>query len=249
MCAQGSDSICKLCLLQKKLMKSHIFPEFLYSGMYNKHHKFLVVATDPATYTKRPSLGVYEHLLCDDCEQLLGTCETHAAQVLSGQIGKQTEVPDGRAIEGLDYSLFKLFQLSVLWRCSVSTRPEFRGCVLGPHEVKLRQMLVESNPGGALDYPCLVTSSGIPDDIASQLITPPDETPSKIDGHRVFRSIFAGLFWAWMVSGHTRRYMYPQYILSEDGRLPILNADELGLGYVTGFAQDLQRAGKLPKSR
>jgi hypothetical protein len=50
-------------------------------------------------------------------------------------------------INGLDYAMFKLFHLSVLWRAGVSTREEFRNVKLGSHEDVIRQMLLRDDPG------------------------------------------------------------------------------------------------------
>ena len=55
-----------------------------------------------------------------------------------------------------NYSLLKLFALSVLWRASVSTRKEFEHVRLGPHESRILSMLKSGDAGDADSYGVIV---------------------------------------------------------------------------------------------
>jgi len=60
---------------------------------------------------------------------------------------------DSVLVQGIDYPLFKLFHLSVLWRAHVSTLPEFSNVNLGPYVEKLRKMVLLGDPGPEEAYP------------------------------------------------------------------------------------------------
>ena len=79
---------CKLCLKDVRvLVKSHIFPDFLYKGygLYNdkgKIHQIGMGHKKPngEFIIKHPSSGIYdETLMCADCDNhILGSLETYA---------------------------------------------------------------------------------------------------------------------------------------------------------------------------
>lgn len=50
-------------------------------------------------------------------------------------------------LTNLPYRPLKLFRLSLLWRMSVSSLREFALVKLGPHEERIRQMLLQDDPG------------------------------------------------------------------------------------------------------
>ncbi len=110
-------------------------PEFLYDELYDNLHSYLVMSTAPDVQSSRRRKGIYERLFCEECDQRrLGRLDDYAAMVSKGgaEIGV-SEIPDCLIVGNLDYGVFKLFQMSVLWRCAVSRRPEFEGTDLGPH--------------------------------------------------------------------------------------------------------------------
>ncbi len=54
-------NICRVCLKESKLRKSHILPEFLYEDLYDEKHRALVI------YQKKEKVfqkGLRELLLC-----------------------------------------------------------------------------------------------------------------------------------------------------------------------------------------
>jgi len=116
---------CALCLEDKKLCKSHIYPEFLYERIYDDDHTYRIVSTSENERVRRRPKGIYEKLLCRDCETLLSTWETHASQVLFGGVELEIVDKNGQCVaSGIDYTRFKLFQISLLWRTAVATRQE-----------------------------------------------------------------------------------------------------------------------------
>jgi len=67
-------------------------------------------------------------LLCKKCEGIINRFETYSATAWYEE-GKYPNKVSNSAVRvtGLDYTLFRLFHLSVLSRASVSKREEFSG--------------------------------------------------------------------------------------------------------------------------
>lgn len=239
---------CALCLKDKKLVESHIFPEFLYKSLYDSKHKYLVVSSSPATPIRKRPKGIYERLLCFECDSIIiGTYEDYAAKVLFGDGSTEIEIETKRIgffINDLDYKRFKLFQLSLLWRASVTSRPELPRINLGPHTDSIRKMLFEGNPGKMYEYGCaMFFLPNQPKEMVG-LIYSPEPVPRKVQGHRWYRAIFAGLFWTWIVSSHMNMYPRPEIFISEKGVLPVINSGTKGWGFIQRLARELTKGGK-----
>lgn len=236
---------CRLCLEEAALVKSHIYPEFLYREMYDEIHKYRVVSTKEDARIKRPPIGRYERIMCAECEGKTERFDNYAANVLRGKCGSEERIGRVTLIRDIDYQLFKLFQISILWRCAVSSLEEFSSVSLGKHEDRMRVMIYNEDPGRALDYPCFVMSSDMPDEMAWQLIMPPIKSNRRIDSHTSYSSIFAGLLWVWIVSSHSRTFPHGEFVLSESGNLPIPDGNQIGMNFIKSLAMDLKRKGML----
>lgn len=91
-------------------------------------------------------------LLCAACEQKLGRWESVTAEFLDRAPPPAFCSDPFRQHSDFDYSGFKLFLLSYLWRASVSSLPLFRDFDLGQHEEPIRQRLLASDAGEETDY-------------------------------------------------------------------------------------------------
>ena len=141
---------CALCGIDAQLQDSHIIPEFAFKTAYDDKHRCRVLST----YSRRPrpfeQKGVREPLLCAECETRLSRYEHYASQVIDG--GVPSRVRDLRAshncidVFDLDYTKFKLFGLSVLWRAGVAKHSMFSRVRLGRHEPILRDMIMQGDP-------------------------------------------------------------------------------------------------------
>ena len=196
---------CRLCMQNRPLMKSHIFPEWLYTPLYDRNHRFFVLSTNENKRRGTRPKGVYERLLCNECEARFSKWEGYARGVFYGD-DPRIEIEDngGRVVlSGLQYTPFKLFQMSLIWRAAITGRSEFHRINLGPHAERLREMLFEECPGESHQYPAILMS--LPrslDQIMREFIFPPESLPKKIDGHTGYRVAFGGLFWLFVVSNH-----------------------------------------------
>jgi hypothetical protein len=122
--------------------------------MYDDKHRFFGLSSVPTRRVQLFQKGLREFLLCEDCEQQFGRYEMYASKVFYGG----TPISGSRRknsvlLRSLDYKPLKLFFMSLLWRFGVTSIEYYKGAILGPHEARLRQMLLAENPGAYDDYP------------------------------------------------------------------------------------------------
>lgn len=225
---------CALCHKRKKLKNSHIVPEFFFKPLYNGKHRFQLIPSINEEKAHYEQKGIRENLLCEECEEQLSKYEKYTSQLFYGGEGVYYTNENPIRIEGIDYKKFKLFQLSLLFRASVSNLDFFKNINLGPHEEKIRKMLINENPGGENDYPCIILIPEMRGRLMSdELIITPEEI-KKFEDHRQYRFILGGCFWVYIVSSHTSMFSFKEFFLKENGKLliPIENADKF-LGKLT----------------
>ena len=212
---------CRLCQNERELRRSHVLPEFLYGAAYDEKHRLLLV---PGTADKKPSLeqkGLRERLLCQECETRLSTYERHARHVLfETDSFSMTDEPKRIVVHGVDYRLFKLFQMSLIWRAGVSSLTMFSKVELGPHEEKLRLALLNDNPGEYFFYPCILLEAPAMPKPLERAITPP--MPFRFEGHKAYRLSIGRLFLGFPVSSNAQQVVVPAAVVSMAGDLPIL---------------------------
>lgn len=162
----------------------------------------------------------YEPLLCAECENRVARWEDYAARVFNQKRKLDlTPLPQGLGyvIQDLDYHRLKLYLLSLLWRMGVSSLPEFRLVRLGPHEERIRGMLLADDPGKANDYGCIlqvVTDGGT----RVQVTRAPDQ--HRVDALTVqYRLLIDGILLIWPVGAHSvrDRSTLNEFFLQEDG--------------------------------
>lgn len=207
--------ICKLCRKEAVLRKSHIIPEFMYSSMYD-NNRFHCISSIPEKANVLKQKGEWEWLLCDDCEQHIAKYERYASLLLKGDtdigIKAGTKVIE---FSGIDYRPFKLFQLSVLWRASISTRPIFREVSLGKHEEIIRNMLLNNEPGEAYKYGCIMLATMHKGEHIDSFIMQPEL--KRIDGQIGYRFVFGGFWWLYFCSSHKPNIKLSKVFLQEHG--------------------------------
>ena len=108
---------------------------------------------------------------------------------------------DGRhlLLRGLDYAKLKLMLLSVLWRMSVARLPFFQAVSLGPHEDRIRCMLLSEDPGPAEMYGVMAVAPYFDGQRLADFITPPDI--ARIHANRIYRCVLGGILFLFYVPG------------------------------------------------
>jgi hypothetical protein len=192
---------CNLCLQEKKLLKeSHIIPEFFYvkSGLYDEKHyinKIEIQELKRSQHVGRIPKGEYESgILCKECDnELIGRLENYGRKVIFGGLSINETVSyknlinpnDGQEFtkfENVNYTKFKLFLLSILWRACVSKRETFKEADISVEDKeRIRLMLINGNAGKINEYPIIILSyvndSQFPTDLIIQPIK--SVTPEK----------------------------------------------------------------------
>ena len=236
---------CALCLNERPLRNSHVIPELLYRSIYPVDgHRLKWIRSKGDEFDHEHAVlqkGLREHLLCDECERLLSKHETYVAEVLRSlplsslipvRAHRQVRFchkPNALVVENLDYSHFKLFELSLLWRSSVAKRIDYEQVRLGArHEQRIRTMLLSGDPGAPGEYGCglfrLVDANQA---TADGLIC----SPYRMRSQGIWQYAFpiAGLLWLFNVSSHPAPPEWTGSFVSRDGvqviwNLPFLKA-------------------------
>ena len=120
--------VCKFCGdACSELENSHILPEFLYKPVYDEKHSALNISPNLGERDVPLQKGIREHLFCTRCEQHFSkNYENYAARKTSSLPSTQHNKPgDIIYVSEIDYQKFKLFQMSLLWRASVTSKREF----------------------------------------------------------------------------------------------------------------------------
>lgn len=214
---------CALCLNTAPLCNSHIIPEFLFKALYDAKHRFheVAISVDRERLLQK---GMREHLLCDACEEKLSAWETYARGVLVGGVPLSFS-REGNVIwvSGIDYPRFKLFEMSILWRAGVARSEFFTKVHLGPHQGRLRQMLLAADPGPPWLYGCFLAGTKIGGRPSTGLMIAPG--PIRLGDVNGMRFVFGGFTWGFLVSGHKPLAAVLNTILHPNGRLPLIVGD------------------------
>lgn len=227
---KAGRTACRLCRSYRELQDSHIIPEFMYVSLYDDKHKMVSYRYGEHRITKQPlQKGLREPLLCEKCE---GYLNTNFEQPNIERWKRLSEIPPGKSgakvsVVNGDYGSFKLLLLSILWRASVAARPEFDKVRLGPHEDRIRQMLLSLEPGEETQYPCQVILFNRP----STAIVFPHQM--KIDGHTVYTFVLGQIQVLYFVSGHIKEVVPDGASLRKDGSVVVRFEDPRNALYPT----------------
>ena len=239
---------CKLCNKDGKLMNSHIIPEFIYKPLYDEKHRFHVLSTYKQKDRPKEQKGIREKMLCSDCEQHISRYENYASKVLFDGVPVAVRNEGaGIVISEIDYKLFKLFQLSVLWRASVSEHRMFKDVDLGPHECTIRQMIVSDDPGAEEKYCCVMMGIKSGSDAMSSFIDQPERR--RLNGHIAYRFIFGSIAWIYFVTSHGIPKLLKEFILTESGNVRMAFKEIQDMECIIEFAKDVRRMGRLPDDK
>ena len=164
--------------------------------------------------------GFREFLLCQECETKLSKYEGYTARLIQS-LNDFPKNLSGLFIysDDVDYRQFKLFQLSLLWRASVSRNKMFAQVELGNrHEEKIRCMLVEENPGRDSDFGCFITMYPNPQNIDKIIWSP---TRQRLFGHNGYKFMTGNLMWYFFVTSHSIDTDIQSFFVQESGRLRV----------------------------
>lgn len=149
---------CRLCLKDLPLLQSHIIPSAVIVQTKRIDERrtasqLVVTKTDPDSRPTLENFDPKEPLCCQACETLLRSqYEDYGTKILNPEravIHHRTAV----IMEGLDYPTFYLYLLSILWRASVSSLPDFQNIKIRPSlEEMMRRVIYHKTLHCNLEY-------------------------------------------------------------------------------------------------
>ncbi|MCM1003370.1 MAG: hypothetical protein NC408_03400 [Candidatus Gastranaerophilales bacterium] len=139
-------NVCKFCGKEKKLIKAHIIPRKFYLDY--KDEQYMSVNKLSGKFQIQQSGAYDKNILCEDCDgKILGKFDQEGYRVLFDEIYKhklnQLNHDSMYYItsEYYNYEYLRNFFISILWRASVSSLPEFRDINLGIYQGKALEIL------------------------------------------------------------------------------------------------------------
>lgn len=213
-------SVCALCREDRELRNSHIVPEFLYSDLYNDKGHMMAISGRGQRGWRALQKGIRERMLCERCEQHFNE---HFEKPFLDRWVRGSPLPDPWNEKdvywiSVDYSRFKLFHLSILFRAGVSSLPTFGAVTLGPHTEKLRKLLADCSPGEMWQYP--VFGYAVVHHRTKRLVQMVSAAEqSKLGGRRCYGMMYGGVQW-WIGVASDRNPELEKVALRSDGRMP-----------------------------
>lgn len=195
------NGVCKLCEGSKHLCRSHVIPEFAFSALYDSEHRFIEVVDVVNGTVRKAQKGYWDRLLCEVCEARMNEFEKHSCVFFSNPLPPHIENSRRiREFPDVSYEKLKLLVLSILWRASVSKLQFFEHVSLGPHEEKIRQMLLSQSPGGAEEYGVMTWALHLEGEHLKDFLVEP--TYQRYDGRKCYRIVASGFLFYVFVCSH-----------------------------------------------
>lgn len=129
-------------------------------------------------YLKRSKTGIYDQIVCEECERRFQDWDDHAAKMLLNPDAQeavffQPNNPPALLIPCADPERLQMFFLSVMWRSSVSRKEIFGAFSIGPkHEQVVAEIILEHDVDKAFEYG--TSLAWHPDELAQRIILAPE---------------------------------------------------------------------------
>ena len=201
----------------------------MYQELFDEKHRF-VKGNLKSKKGETVQTGEKEpDILCADCDnRLLGGLEGYASNVLyggniPGKIWNEIN-QNGVAYtyaQGLDYAKFKLFLLSLIWRCSISKLDFYKQVDLGPYEETLRVMIYSGNPGKQMEFPCMMSTYRNNQGLPPQLVSSPKKFRQQ--NGTAYSMLVGGVVYIFYISQNTVPTMVADIAINEAGELRLMH--------------------------
>ena len=154
---------CKLTGDIGKPIRAHIIPKAFYEISEQNKGVNKLIGNSPGTYPKKLPIGIYDStIVTQKGEDIFNKWDNYATKFLLGDEIRYKAIQKNGKLAGwdvgtFDYPLLKLFSLSILWRAHVSSQDIFKKVELGPHEPKIRQLLLTENASDPDTYSVIIS--------------------------------------------------------------------------------------------
>ena len=119
------NEVCKLCLKESQLQRSHIIPRSYFRNLKKENDKIVFYQDG-----KKKSVGNFdpkELMLCRECEQFLSiNYEAYGIRLLRDHKNFRKN-SNHVVISSFQYEKFYLYLISILWRASIAKHEYYKG--------------------------------------------------------------------------------------------------------------------------
>jgi len=209
----------------------------MYKGLFDENH--FIAPIDLIEFKRKKLLpnGFYDsNILCENCDnKILGNLESYASLVIWGGKGNPDSCAkfEGRTnqlnqkflhLTNLDYTKFKLFLLSIIWRASISNHKMFNSVSLGEHGDRIRKMIIENNPSSEDNYPVGMFILTQNERGPTKMISNP--IPIKKDKSLIYHFLINGLAINYNIEGQADKELYDQITIKENNTMDVFIFNE-----------------------
>jgi len=144
---------CLLTGVEGKPIAAHVIPRAFYEIDPHADGPHRIISNADGVFPRRAPIGVYDKtIVTEEGERQFSPWDNYAAKLLIEERDQLKPICVGSRIVGYsrdhyNYTLLKLFALSVIWRAGVSSQSFFDRVRLGPHEARIREHLMSTDPG------------------------------------------------------------------------------------------------------
>ncbi len=198
---------CRFCLGPGPLRKSHVIPDAMYEELFDESHRMARGGVDQRADVVHLQSGIWDRILCATCEDLFNSrWDDFGVEVYRDLVARIKAATAATFVlrRDVDHPRFRLFQLSILWRASVSRHRWFARVQLGPHEDKIRDILTRNDAESAGAYPCMMVGF-VPSPESFGAVT--DPVPRRLDSIPYYDFILPRMRWGFVVSSHLADWM------------------------------------------
>lgn len=239
---------CALCLNDRTLRRSHIYPRFTFRRMREESGEFRRYSSArPGSEGIRRQDDAAEYLLCGECEGRIGAWESDfATRIREGVFDDLTPETENHWVRRqFEYAPTRLYLLSLLWRAHAARQQGFHDVNLGPmHAERLRTMLITGDPGEPWEYGCILAVPQYPVEsgrAAASIM--PETLPFEGEvGLRIVRMYLDGVLLHFLVGSPEcmAGYSGAAVLLERDGGCVVGVADFMEVAYTRDAWAEIQ---------
>ncbi len=207
---------CKLCGENKKLVDSHIIPRSFFAEITTAGEILRQIASEDGIYPKRSPKGVYDNILCADCEARFSHWDDYGYDFLMRNTNiTEIQGPDGAVIAvnlgECDANLLLMFFLSLIWRAHHSAHEMFTGVDLGPYADRIADLILKDGEGTLDDphYAVALSRFNAPAELTGLL----NPQRAEYDGINHYKVYLGGYMAALKVSNQPGLYPYTEFYI------------------------------------
>jgi hypothetical protein len=227
---------CRLCLKKNiDLVKSHIYPKSLFRDLKGEKGNEKIVQIRPFDNikSKKMSDNFYEEgLLCQSCENIIGVYEKYIESFLFKKVESDENIIENTKefsiihLENIDYKLYKLGLLSILWRSSITNHSHYKIVNLGEkHSENIRLMILQGNCKEVYHYPILTSIMDTKKDLINTILPIEKSNSNGITQYTFYLNKFGFYF---MIGSNEKMntLKFTDFIPNSSGNLRIIKHKE-----------------------